>query len=85
MKKAADDKNIVVLTRPRGYVKKTDAVTRLSAKLYRKYPQLCKAILTRAERYNECINEVMQLKKQGRLFVFTPHDTFGVGRTENDR
>ncbi len=78
------DKNIVVLTRPLGYVKKTDAVTRLSAKLYRKYPQLCKAMLTRAERYNECINEVMQLKKQGRLFVFTPHDTFGVGRTEND-
>lgn len=78
------DKNIVVLTRPLGYVKKTDAVTRLFAKFYRKYPQLCKAMLTRAERYNECINEVMQLKKQGRLFVFTPHDTFGVGRTEND-
>lgn len=78
------DKNIVVLTRPLGYVKKTDAVTRLSAKFYRKYPQLCKAMLTRAERYNECINEVMQLKKQGRLFVFTPHETFGVGRTEND-
>ncbi len=45
---------------------------------------LCRAMLTRAERYNECISEVMELKKQGKLFVFTPRSTFGVGRTEND-
>ena len=82
--KAGCDKNIVVLTRPLGYVKKTDAVTKLAAKMYGKYPQLCKAMLTRAERYNQCISEVMELKKQGKLFVFTPRSTFGVGRTEND-
>ncbi len=81
---AGCDKNIVVLTRPLGYVKKTDAITKLAAKLYRKYPKLCKAMLTRAERYNECLQEVMELKKQGKLFVFTPRSTFGVGRTEND-
>ncbi|MBP1538582.1 MAG: patatin family protein [Ruminococcus sp.] len=78
------DKNIVVLTRPLGYVKKTDALTKLAAKHYRKYPNLCKAMLTRAQRYNECVSEIMQLKSQGKLFVFTPRSTFGVGRTEND-
>ena len=78
------DKNIVVLTRPLGYVKQTDTVTKLTAKCYRRYPQLCKAMLTRAQRYNQTLSEVMQLKKQGKLFVFTPHSTFGVGRIEND-
>lgn len=78
------DKNIVVLTRPLGYVKKTDAVTKLAAKRYAKYPNLCRAMLTRAERYNACVSEIMQLKAQGKLFVFTPRSTFGVGRTEND-
>ncbi len=82
--KAGCDKNIVVLTRPLGYIKQTDSTTKLAAVLYRKYPNLCKAMLTRAERYNKCISEVMELKKQGRLFVFTPRSTFGVGRTEND-
>ena len=78
------DKNIVVLTRPLGYVKQTDTVTKLTAKCYRRYPQLCRAMLTRAQRYNQTLSEVMQLKKQGKLFVFTPHSTFGVGRIEND-
>ena len=78
------DKIIVVLTRPLGYVKTTDRSTKLAAKLYRKYPELCRTMLTRAQRYNECLEEVMKLKKQGRLFVFTPHSTFGVGRIEND-
>ena len=81
---AGCDKNIVVLTRPLGYVKTTDTASKLAIKLYRKYPALCRAMATRAERYNACLEEVMQLKKQGKLFVFTPRSTFGVGRTEND-
>ncbi len=82
--KAGCDKNIVVLTRPLGYVKKTEAATKLAMLRYKKYPGLCRAMQTRAQRYNECIKEVMQLKAQGKLFVFTPRSTFGVGRTEND-
>lgn len=82
--KSGCDKNIIVLTRPLGYVKKTEAATKLAMACYKKYPQLCRALQTRAQRYNECISEVMELKKQGKLFVFTPRSTFGVGRTEND-
>ncbi len=78
------DKNIVILTRPRSYRKQTDKMTKLCAKKYAKYPEFSMALLTRAERYNKCVEEIQQLRKQGRLFVFTPKTTFGVNRIEGD-
>ena len=82
--KAGCDKNIVVLTRPKGYVKTQEPSTKLSIKYYHKHPEFAEAIATRAERYNKCIAELMELKAEGKVFVFTPKTTFGVGRTEGD-
>ena len=81
---AGCDKNIVVLTRPLGYVKKTDKSVKLAVAMYRKYPEFCRAMASRAERYNRTVERIMELKKQGKLFVFTPRSSFGVGRIEND-
>lgn len=78
------DKNIVILTRPRDYRKTTDSLTKLCMKYYRKYPEFSEALRTRAERYNQCVSEIMALKEQGKVFVFTPRSVFGVGRTEGD-
>lgn len=82
--KSGCDKNIIILTRPRDYVKTTEPATRLCQIRYRKYPEFVEALLTRAERYNKCVAEIMELKRQGKAFVFTPKSTFGVGRTEGD-
>lgn len=82
--KAGCDKNIVVLTRPKGYVKTQEPATKLAIKYYHKHPEFAEAIATRAERYNKCIAELMELKAEGKVFVFTPKTTFGVGRTEGD-
>ncbi|WP_028511222.1 DUF6363 domain-containing protein [Ruminococcus sp. NK3A76] len=79
------DKNIVILTRPRGYVKKDEPLLKLIEKRYRKYPELIETMRTRAQRYNECIAELEQLRREGKVFVFSPKHTFGVNRTENDR
>ena len=78
------DKLIIVLTRPKGYIKETETATKLSADFYKKYPEFSKAMLSRADRYNECICEIETLKQNGKAFVFTPKTTFGVGRLEND-
>ena len=82
--KAGCDKNIVVLTRPKGYVKTQEPATKLAMKYYHKHPEFTEALATRAERYNKCIAELMELKAEGKVFVFTPKTTFGVGRTEGD-
>lgn len=79
------DKMIIVLTRPKGYIKETDTITKLSAERLKKYPKMAEAILARAERYNKCIEEIEELKRSGRAFVFRPKTTFGVGRLENDK
>jgi len=82
--KAGCDKNIVVLTRPMGYVKETEKITALALAKYRRYPRFCRALQTRANRYNKCIAQLMELKQQGKVFVFTPKTSFNVGRVEND-
>lgn len=78
------DKLIIILTRPKGYVKQTERATKLSAKAYEKHPRFAEALLTRAERYNKCMQEIEALKRSGKAFVFTPKTTFGVSRLEND-
>ncbi len=82
--KAGCNKNIVVLTRPLGYVKETEKITSLALAKYRRYPRFCRALQTRANRYNKCIAQLMELKQQGKVFVFTPKTSFNVGRVEND-
>lgn len=83
MKKGCD-KNIVVLTRAHGYVKKTDRVTKMTEKLYKKYPKIVESLDTRAERYNACMKKLYELEKEGKVFIIAPDDTYGVGRTETD-
>lgn len=78
------DKNIVILTRERGYVKKTERAGDISQKLYKKYPKVAEDIKTRPERYNACIQELMEREQAGEIFVIAPETTHGVGRTESD-
>lgn len=76
------DKVIVVLTRARGYIKKTDAAVNLACKLYKKYPMLCEALKKRSENYNEQIKRLREAENAGKVFVIEPLSTMGVGRTE---
>ena len=78
------DKNIIILTRPRDYIKTDEPAMKLAVRHYRKNPELCEAMITRAKRYNECVSEIKQLQSEGKVFVFTPKTTFNVGRTEGD-
>ena len=75
-------KNIVVLTRERGYVKKPGRAGNISQKLYKKYPNIAEDLKTRPERYNACIQELMEKEQSGEIFVIAPETTHGVGKTE---
>lgn len=78
------DKNIIILTREKGYVKHTDKATEFAARKFRKYPEFSKALLTRADRYNETEAELSRLEKNGEVFIFRPDSTEGISRTESD-
>lgn len=77
------DKVIVILTRTREYVKKTERVTKAVMKLYRDYPNLAESLKNRSSMYNQCMRELYRAEKEGKVFVFAPEDTCGVGRTES--
>lgn len=77
------DKNIVILTRERGYVKKEERAGRISRKLYKRYPNIAQDLKKRPEEYNACVKELMELEQKGEIFVIAPKTTHGVGRTES--
>lgn len=76
-------KDVVVLTRPRGYVKAPESV-RLAPVYYRKYPQFVGALQNRHKVYNETIKEIEGLEAAGEIFVIRPTGALTLGRTEHD-
>lgn len=78
------DKNIVILTRERGYVKKEERAGKISQKLYKKYPNIAEDLKKRPERYNDCMKKLMEREQAGEIFVIAPETTHGVGRTESN-
>ncbi len=78
------DRVLVVLTRPRGYVRKQDKLLPLMRKKYKQYPRFLEAMERRAEVYNENRRELFQAEREGRVKVIAPGSTLGVKRTERD-
>ena len=75
---------VVVLTKPRDYVRKPDGVLKLADRKYRAWPNFCEAMHNRAQRYNACRQRLFELERQGRALVFAPDTTYGVSRTERN-
>jgi predicted patatin/cPLA2 family phospholipase len=82
--KMGNHKAIVVLTRPKGYVKKPLTNKWIFKFYYRKYPKLVEAILSRPDSYNQSIKRLEELEKEGKVFVIRPENEIAVGRLENN-
>lgn len=64
-------RNVVVLTREEGYVKKPE-LQWLSQIYYRKYPKFLRALNLRPRTYNRSLHRIARLEKQGRVLVIRP-------------
>ncbi|MCQ2089371.1 MAG: patatin family protein [Fibrobacter sp.] len=78
------NRNIVILTQPRSYVKKKNLLVPIMRLVYRKYPKLVDAVAARHVMYNEETRYVFEQEKQGNVMVLCPDASLGIGRTEND-
>lgn len=68
-----NDKHLIVLTQPKGYVKKFSKPNAMIGKiLKRKYPHLEEVLLTRHDRYNETVAFCEQLEKDGQAIILRP-------------
>lgn len=82
--KSGSRKNVIVLTRNRGYRK---SISRKTAAFYqttlRGYPELAKAICLRPVRYNRVVSAIEKWEDEGKVFVIRPLEKT-VSRTERD-
>lgn len=77
------DRIIIVLTRPKGYVKK-DNMARLCRFRYPFSRKFVRAAELRNERYNRRLAQIEKLEAEGKVFVLRPDDSFCVGRLEKN-
>ena len=71
--KTGHQKNVIVLTRNYGYRKKIKSHTKeLYLAAYRKYPNLARALISRARVYNRTLDLIEKWELQGRVYVIRP-------------
>jgi len=78
------EKNIVVLTRPKGYKKGKSGIMPLIKVTMRKNPEMIKAIENRHIIYNETTAYIEEKEKNGELLVIRPSKPLPVKRTEKN-
>jgi predicted patatin/cPLA2 family phospholipase len=77
------DRNVVVLTRNRGY-RKPDKKGVVPPLMYRKYPALREAIANRNKLYNTQLELIERLEDEGEIVVIRPEKPIVVDRMERD-
>lgn len=77
------DKNVVVLTRNKGY-RKTEKDINVPRFIYNRFPHLREALSHRCACYNEQLQLVEQLEQEGRVIAIRPEKDLTVGRMERN-
>ena len=77
------DKVIIVLTRPMDYVR-NDHIAPLCRLAFPRYKALLCTIEQRNEKYNARIQQILELERQGKVFVIRPSENRPVSRLEKD-
>lgn len=77
-------KNVVVLTRNKGYKKKPNQFPNIVRRSYKLYPEFVETMLSRHNIYNDTIDYIEQSEKEGKRFVIRPQLPVSVGRMERN-
>ena len=78
------EKNVVILTQPRDFVKEKNSMLPLMRVALRKYPKLVDTMAHRHEVYNASTAYVRAEEAAGRAFVLAPDAPLPIKRTEKD-
>lgn len=84
LKSVGFERFVIILTRPRGYVKKKSSAAFFSRLFLRKYPAVTRALAVRHERYNAEMLRIAQAESAGQAIVIAPSAPLDVKRTEKD-
>lgn len=84
MEEIGYEKNVVVLTQPKDYVKKKNSAMPLIRTVFKKYPKLVEAVANRHNMYNETLEYIKEREESGGIFVIRPDEPLAIGRMEKD-
>ena len=77
------EKNIVVLTQPRDYIKQPASPMWLFRRALRRYPNMVTAIANRHQNYNETRDYVFSREQSGSALIICPNEPLPIGRVEH--
>lgn len=78
-------KNVIILTQPKGYRKKTEFFVKFAPIFYPQYAGLKKTLKNRHVVYNSTIDYIDALERDGDAFVIRPKSTLAAGRVERNK
>lgn len=79
-----NQKNVVVMTKEVGYVRKPSRQLGLIKARYARYPKVYQLMAERHINYNEQLEYISLQQEEGRAFVIRPKTASSVGRVEKD-
>ncbi len=84
MKGIGYNRNVLILTQPKGYRKRENYPGWALKCLFHKFPAIEKAMADRSAMYNRQMDEIDQMEEDGTSFVIRPKEKLGVGRVTHD-
>ena len=77
-------RNLIILTQPKGYIKKKNKFLPAIRAKYFRYPAFVEAVADRHERYNEALSYISMLEQAGKDYVIRPPIPLEIGAMERD-
>ena len=78
------DRNIVILTQPKDFVKKKNSMMPVIKAKYRKYPNLVETMENRHIVYNQTLSYIDERERQGEVLVIRPEESLNIGKVEKN-
>lgn len=78
------NKNVIILTQPKGYIKKPTKALPFIKVFLKDYPNVYKTMQNRHNDYNDTIKIIEEKEKNGDVLVIRPPEKLPVGRVEHN-
>ena len=79
------DKVVVILTRPRDYIRSSHKDERMARLVKRKYPKAAANLCNRAKTYNDAVALAKRYEKEGKALIIAPDDIAGLATLTKDK
>ena len=78
------ERNVVILTQPKGFYKRRTKLMPLFHLFMRRYPAIVQAMSRRHEMYNDELSYLEEQERLGNILLIYPQSELPIGRTEQD-